>query len=197
MTINNQALLSLLKKGNEASFKVVYDHFYARLYFFVSEYIPNRDLAENILQDTFLTLWEKKDQLIADTNLNAYLYTVAKNFSLKKLRNDRYKQNIIQTSALSPTELELQSEALRKLDTSELIFEEMEAIISQTLSSLSPQCRLVFEMSRFQDLKNGEIAEKLNISPKTVEGHMTKALKTFKTSLKDYLPLLSFLFNTL
>ncbi len=187
--------MELLEDGDEASFKVVYNHFYSRLFYFVSEYIPNKDLVENILQDTFLTLWEKKSNLRAGTNLNAYLYTVAKNNSLKKLRDQRYRQALFQSPQLSEFELELQAGALDKLDTSEILFSEIEQIIQETLGTLPPQCKLVFELSRFQHRKNHEIAEELNISPKTVEGHMTKAIKAFKVSLKDYLPLISFLIH--
>tara|TARA_R110002050_G_C8722951_1_gene496560 strand:+ start:73 stop:666 length:594 start_codon:yes stop_codon:yes gene_type:complete len=195
MIRNNKQLLELLEDGDEASFKVVYNQFYSRLFYFVSEYIPNKDLVENILQDTFLTLWEKKSKLQTDTNLNAYLYTVAKNNSLKKLRDQRYRQALFQPAPLSDFELELQAGALDKLDTSEILFSEIEQIVQKTLDTLPPQCKLVFELSRFQHRKNTEIAEALHISPKTVEGHMTKAIKAFKMSLKDYLPVISFLIH--
>ena len=195
MIRNNKQLLELLEDGDEASFKVVYNQFYSRLFYFVSEYIPNKDLVENILQDTFLTLWEKKSKLQTDTNLNAYLYTVAKNNSLKKLRDQRYRQALFQSAPLSDFELELQAGALDKLDTSEILFSEIEQIVQKTLDTLPPQCKLVFELSRFQHRKNTEIAEALHISPKTVEGHMTKAIKAIRMSLKDYLPLISFLIH--
>lgn len=192
MIRNNSQLLELLQHGDEASFKIVYNHFYSRLFFFVSEYIPNKDIAENILQDTFLSLWEKKLKLVKDTNLNAYLYTIAKNNCLKRLRDAKYKNAIFQSGQLSEYEIELNTGALGKLDTSELIFSEIEQIIQTTMESLSPQCRQVFELSRFQHKKISEIAEKLGITTKTVEGHITKAIKVFKISLKDYLPLISF-----
>ncbi len=74
------------------------------------------------------------------------------------------------------------------------VFQEIEQIIQETLSSLSPQCRKVFEMSRLQEMKNREIAENLNISVRTVEGHISKGIKTLKIALKDYLPLVAHLF---
>jgi RNA polymerase sigma-70 factor (ECF subfamily) len=195
MIRNNKQLLELLEDGDEASFKVVYNQFYSRLFYFVSEYIPNKDVVENILQDTFLTLWEKKSNLQTGTNLNAYLYTIAKNNSLKKLRDQRYRQAVFQSARLSDFELELQAGALDKLDTSAILFFEIEQIVKKTLDTLPPQCKLVFELSRFQHRKNIEIAEELHISPKTVEGHMTKAIKAFRLSLKDYLPLISVLIH--
>ncbi len=193
MTLNNIQLIQLLENGDEASFKLVYNHFYSRLFFFISEYIPNKDIVENVLQDTFLTLWEKKLKLKPETNLNAFLYTIAKNNSLRKLREKRYQQKIFQSTQLSETEIELYVGALSNLDTSEILFVEIEDIIRNTLDSLPPQCKLVFEMSRFERKKNKEIAAELSISPKTVEGHITKAIKAFKLSLKDYMPIISFL----
>ncbi len=195
MIYSNQQLFSFLKKGDQASFKIVYDHFYSRLYYFVLEYVPNSDGAENIVQDTFLTLWEKYKQLREDTNLNAYLYTVAKNNSLKYLRDQKYSQKLFTSNQLSSVELELNVGSLEKLDTSTLVFEEIETIIKLTLDSLPEQCRIVFEQSRFEQKKNKEIAELLGISTKTVEGHITKALKIFRTSLKEYLPLVAFIFS--
>ncbi len=196
MIYNNQQLFKYLKKGDEESFKKVYDHFYSRLLYFVLEYVPNPDIAENIIQDTFLILWEKKTNLKPDTNLNAYLYTVAKNNSLKYLRDQKYSHKLFVSNQLSLSEQELNLSALEKMDTSTLVFEEIETIIKKTLETLPEQCRIVFEYSRFEEKKNKEIAEILNISTKTVEGHMTKALKVFRTSLKDYLPIATFLINS-
>ncbi|WP_163717767.1 RNA polymerase sigma-70 factor [Mangrovibacterium lignilyticum] len=187
--INNQ-LLSLLLSGDEESFKAVYNHFYSRLSFFVSQYVVHPDITENIIQDTFLTLWLKRSSLKADTNLNAYVFTVAKNNCLKRLRDQKYR-NKIMSSQVSEAEIELNTNALFKLDTNILAFEEINAIVKTTLESLPPTCKLVFEMSRFQMLRNQEIADTLGTSVKTVEGHITKAIKVLKNNLKDYLPLLS------
>jgi RNA polymerase sigma-70 factor (ECF subfamily) len=194
MRKNDRQLLDLLLNGDEASFKVVYDHFYPKLFYFVHEYIPHKDLAEDIVHDTFMSLWKKRLQLNPGTNLNAWLYTVAKNNSLKKIRDEKYRKAIFQSVQWSDYELELNAGALSGLDTSDLSFAEIERIIQTTLDQLPPQCRLVFELSRFSNKKNKEIADELDISVKTVEGHMTKAVKAFRMALKDYLPLVAFLF---
>jgi len=186
----NERLLNYLKSGNEESFKAVYNHFYPRLSFFVSQYVIHPDITENIVQDTFLTIWLKRSSLKSDTNLNAYIFTVAKNNCLKGLRDQKYRNKII-NSEVSEIELELNASALFRLDTNLLAFDEINAIVNATLESLSPTCKLVFEMSRFQMLKNQEIADSLGTSVKTVEGHITKAIKALKNSLKDYLPLLT------
>lgn len=190
----NNEIVKQFIKGDEASFKVIFNFFYPRLYYFVREYIPNDDLAENMVQDTFLTLWNKQNDLKEDTNINAWLYTVARNNCLKKLRDKKSQKNVFAHNHLNELELEMNMDALSVLDTSDLTFTEIERIIENTLAGLTPQCRRIFELSRFENKKNKEIAEELEISVKAVEGQITKALKVFKTTLKDYLPLVSYLF---
>jgi len=181
-------------KGDESSFKVIFNFFYPRLFHFIREYIPNDDLAENVVQDTFLTLWNNGPRLKDDTNLNAWLYTVARNNCLKKLRDNKARKTSSFSGQLNDLEMEMNIEALSVLDTSVMTFAEIERIIESTLAGLPLQCRRIFELSRFENKKNKEIAEELAISVKAVEGQITKALKAFKITLKDYLPLVSYLF---
>ena len=194
MVQNNKQLLELLMNGDEASFKVVYNHFYPKLFYFVHEYIPSKDLVEDVVQETFLILWKKRLLLNPDTNLNAWLYTVAKNNSLKKIRDEKYRKAVFREGRWTDFELELNVGALSKLDTSDLSFSEINRIIQTTLDRFPPQCRMVFELSRFDHKRNKEISDELGISLKTVEGHITKAIKIFRVALKDYLPLIAFLF---
>jgi RNA polymerase sigma-70 factor (ECF subfamily) len=194
MIDDEKYLFDKLRKGDEAAFKVIYNKYVPRLFYFVREYIPQSDIAENIIQDTLLTLWDKKASLADTTNLAAYLFTVAKNNCLYKLRDLKYSKKLYDSSDLGTLELKANLDALDSLDTSALTFQEIEQIIEDTLEQLPPQCRVVFQLSRFEDKKYKEIAEELNISVKAVEGHISKALKKFRTNLKDYLPLMAFLF---
>ena len=109
------------------------------------------------------------------------------------MRDKKYRQKLFSQS-IDDSEINLNINALDTIDTSIIAFQEMEQIIQETLSSLPPQCRKVFELSRIQEMKNKEIAEELNISVRTVEGHISKGIKTFKVALKDYLPLVAYLF---
>ncbi len=147
-----------------------------------------------MVQNTFLILWNKRNDLKEDTNINAWLYTVARNNCLEKLRGDKSQKNVFIHNHLNELELEINMDALSILDTSDLTFTEIEHIIENTLAGLAPQCRRIFELSRFENKKNKEIAEELEISAKAVEGQITRALKVFKATLKDYLPLVSYLF---
>lgn len=194
MNVNEKHLFEKIKKGDEAAFKIIYNKYVPRLYYFVYEYVPFNDIVENIIQETLMVLWNKKSELQDDTNLGAYLFTVAKNNCLYKLRDQRYRHKLFESTDLDDPELNANLDALSSVDTSLLTFMEIEEIIEATLSQLPPQCRMVFTASRFEDKKNREIAEELGISVKAVEGHITKALKSFRTTLKDYLPIVAFLF---
>lgn len=194
MSEKEKQLVKKLKNDDEIAFKVVYNQYFSRLYYFTLEFIPIEDLAENIVQDTFFTLWNKRNKLAENTNIGAYLFTVAKNNCLYRLRDQRYHQRLFQAGTFGEAELEMNKTVLEALDSSSYTFDEIERIISETLNQLPPQCKRVFMLSRFEDRKNKEIAEELNISVKVVEKHMTKALKIFRSALKDYLPLVAYLF---
>ena len=85
-------------------------------------------------------------------------------------------------------------DVLNTVDSSNYTFDEIDRIIKQTLEELPPQCKKIFMLSRFEERKNREIAEELNISVKVVEKHISKGLKRFKASLNEYLPLVAYLF---
>ncbi|HAZ00668.1 MAG: hypothetical protein A2W90_14425 [Bacteroidetes bacterium GWF2_42_66] len=194
MTENEKYLLERIKENDQQAFKAIHAKYFSRLYYFILEFIPLNDIAENIVQDTFFTLWNKRNELKDNTSLGAYLFTVAKNNCLSQLRYQRFRQKKNSSNSLVDMELTLNMEVLSSLDSSDFAFEEIERIIGKTLDELPPQCRKVFMLSRFEEKKNREIAEELNISVKVVEKHITKGLKIFKVALKEYLPLLSYLF---
>jgi RNA polymerase sigma-70 factor (ECF subfamily) len=191
---NDLEILEKIRNNDEVAFKVIFNKYYSRLYYFILEFISFDDIAENIVQDTFFTLWNKRHELKDDSNLSAYLFTVAKNNCLYRLRDQRYRQKLFTTNSLDQNELEMNMEVLNTLDSSAYTFEEIELIIERTLEELPPQCKKVFILSRFEERKNKEIAEELNISVKVVEKHISKGLKKFKVSLKDYLPFVAYLF---
>ena len=193
MVVSNKHLMEGLQNGDESTFEVIYKMYASRLYYFIYEYIPQKDISENIVQETLMVLWSKKSELTDNTNLGAYLFTVAKNNCLYKLREIKYRQRIFHNAEVKESELEANYIALESLETTRFNEIEIEQIIEHTLAQLPPQCRTVFNLSRFKGMKNREIAEELNISAKAVEGHITKALKVFRVALKDYLPFVAFI----
>ncbi len=152
---------------------------------FALRYVPEADEAKGIVHDVFVHLWERFDQLPADTNHRSYLYTAVRNRCLNFLR-DRKKMVTLDVVAEQPSAPEESA-----LETEQLAQE-----IDWAIRQLPDRCREVFELNRFEGLKYVQIAEKLGISVKTVETQMTKALAHLRTHLARYLSLLFFLWKT-
>ena len=192
MDLASKEILQKIISGDESSFEKIYLYYYRRLKYFSMQYISDSEACCNIIQDVFTELWDKRQTLHIDTNLHAWLFTVTKNKSLKMISQLKSRHNY--DNYIKYRELDINYKSLDAFDTSDIVFEELQIQIKATLEKLSPACRRVFEMSRFEDKKNREIAEELNLSIKTIEAQISKALRSLKTDLKDYLPLFYILF---
>ena len=177
-----------LKDGDVTAFEMFFKTYYQPLCNYAYTFIQDRDEAEEIVQSAFLSVWEKKDSLDIKTSLKSYLYTMVRNTSLNVIKHEKIKQRYV-GEALAVEERSHEGVAQAVLSS------ELEDRIQQAMEVLPEQCRLVFKLSRFEELKYAEIAEQLEISIKTVENHMGKALKIMREQLKDYLPLLIVLMN--
>jgi RNA polymerase sigma-70 factor (ECF subfamily) len=193
LELAGKEIVQKIISGDEPSFEKVYRYFYPRLNYFAKQYVFDNEISKNIVQDVFTELWDRRNTLKEETNLNAWLFTVTKNKSLKIISHLKSQKNY--DSYFRARQLDVNYIALNDFDTSNFVFEELQAHINTALEKLSPACRKVFELSRFEDRKNKEIAEELNLSIKTVEAHISKALRSLKADLKDYLPLFYILFH--
>jgi len=186
--INNQIIL-----GNTKAFDNLFRMFYSRLLSFAQSYLRDTVVAENMVQDAFLLLWERREMLRQDSNIQAWLLTVVKNNILNYIERQKRQTKIENTYAeRTIREMELRISSLKDCDPEYVFSAEVTEIIRKALSSLPEQCRKVIIMSRFDQMSNKEIAEKLNISVKGVEYHITNALKKLRLELKDYLLYLFF-----
>jgi RNA polymerase sigma-70 factor (ECF subfamily) len=177
-----------LTTGDITAFEMIFRTYYQPLCNYAYTFLQDREEAEEIVQSTFTSIWEKHSALSIRTSAKAYLYAMVRNACLNAIKHEKIKQkHVVEEVALSP----------RSHDsvTSTVTSTELEARIQQALEELPEQCRLVFKMSRFEELKYNEIAEQLNISVKTVENHIGKALKIMRDQLKDYLPILISIMN--
>lgn len=156
--------------------------YYQPLCNYAYTYVQDRDEAEEIVQATFLNIWEKRNNLAIHTGVKPYLYAMVRNACLNVLKHEKIKQ---QHAAMEMAVADRSVEST----TRTVMAMELETRIYQAMDKLPEQCRLVFKLSRFEELKYGEIAEQLNISVKTVENQMGKALRIMREQLKDYLPL--------
>jgi len=151
-------------------------------------FVQDRDEAEEIVQSAFLSVWEKRESLEIRTSLKSYLYTMVRNACLNVIKHKKIKQKHV-NEELAIADRSHESVSQRVYSS------ELEQRIQVSMEKLPEQCRLVFKLSRFEELKYAEIADQLNISVKTVENQIGKALKIMREELKDYLPLIIVLMN--
>ena len=150
--------------------------------------VRDEAIAEDIVQDIFFNFWKKKDHLNITTSIAAYLKRSATNAGIDYLRKKRPTSD----QALDINEPIYQHLATESNQSDETIrTEELSNHIEAALELLPPRCKEVFMLNRFEDMSYGEVADTLNISVKTVENQMGKALKILRVALKDYLPLLA------
>lgn len=160
------------RNGISEIFKEYFDIVCMRIY----RIIPERQIAEDLSQDVFLDLWRRRDTLNIKSTLKGYLLKSALNKSLNYIRDNKFELQ--------------QSDQLYKIQTNEsspqikLEIEEQQALVNAAINTLPEKCRLVFVLSRYEQLSYKEIAQKLDISVKTVENQMSKALKSLRISLK-------------
>ncbi|MCT4586484.1 MAG: RNA polymerase sigma-70 factor [Carboxylicivirga sp.] len=178
------------KKGDKRLFKQVFDSFYKGLFLFARKYIASDSEVEDLLQEVFVMLWEKKDQLADAMSLKAFLYVSVRNKALNKLRHqkvvDEHQKEML---------LNLSGEAFYKEN---LIEEETYRLLLNAIDTLPVQTRRVCQMV-MNGARNVDIAEELEISKHTVKYHKQQAFSVLREKLSDYvyvLPILIALFET-
>jgi len=176
---SDQELVLRVRAGDQAAFQTLFQTYHGPLCAFVYHYLGARDLAEEIVQDVFLFVWERREAWDVKTSVKNYLFTAARNGALSYLRHER----VIERHA--PEAIELLSSPAPRPDR-ELNARELGAAVSRAVSQLPPRCRLIFSLHRQQQLTYSEIAEVLELSPKTVEVQMGRALKALRKSLEAF-----------
>lgn len=161
-------------------FRELFKNYYNSLLLYAFKNLNNRQAAEDVVQDVFLALWKRKDEVDFTKPMRGYLYKSVYNRSINYL--------ITQRNALS-----IQDKSIRNLLHNEVVdYDQQESLLLKEISdelktfveTLPPQCKKVFILSRGHQLKNKEIAIQLDVSEKTVEGHLSKALKELRNHFK-------------
>jgi len=181
--------------SEEALFRQLFEKHYKGLVKFALSYLHDKYLAENIVQESFIALWEKRTVLHENSNIKAYLVIIVRNRCINHLettRNHLRIQGILRELLLREINIDLYT--LQSLDPQELFKGEIEHILESAIDELPFKTRKVFTLSRVLGNTNREISRRLNITEKGVEFHMTKALKALHIKLRDYFPVLLFLF---
>lgn len=160
---------------------------------FAYMYIRDKDISEDIVMEAMMSYWENRHKIMDNSNALAYVLTVVKNRCLNYLKQKKMHRESIETLQMHENwKLDLQIATLEALVPSDIFSKEIQDLVNKTLSGLSQRSREIFMMSRYDNMSNKEIAEKLNISVKTVEYHITVCLKKLRVALKDYICMLLF-----
>jgi len=179
---NNKEIIEALNEGNEAVFDYVYRYYFRSLYGFCSQYVLSAE-AEEIVQDTMIWLWENRKQLIATLKLKSLLFTIVRNKALNRISHQKVKSKV---------HLEITEKYEKEFTSPDFyLYNELFVIYKNALDKLPKNFRQAFEMNRNEELTHKEIAEKLRVSPQTVNYRISGALKILRIELKEYLPLTS------
>ena len=179
MKETDRKIFKEIKKGNLVTFEKLFRKYYAGLCNYAGKYLKDLDRSEEVVQELFYKLWEKRNKLEINVSLKSYLYRAVYNGCLQYLNHRAIEikyENYYKKQS---------KEYFR--DASEAMnMQELNEIINETLNSLPERCRNIFILNRQDGLKYREIAKKLDLSIKTVEANMGKALKLLRKNLKNY-----------
>lgn len=177
----------MVRFDSRTDFEWVYRAYFLRMRRFAREYVLWDEEAENVVQDVFALLWEKREELRVESNLDAYLFSLVKHRCLNYLRHQEIAEEYRQEQASKLYALERLGDGMGEVD--------LEEAIRVAIEKLPERCREIFVMSRMEGKKYREIAEALGLSANTVENQIGIALKKLREELRDYLPLLCLLLN--
>lgn len=169
-------VIASLKKGDQKMFEHLYSVYFEKLCFFLLNYTQDKEIIEDIVQDTFVKLWINREKLMISTSFNSYLYKSVYNNFIDNYRKRKKRDTLLESYyqlalyKIIDTDQEYKEERLNKLD--------------KCIAELPPKCKEVFISIKLSGMKYKEVASTLNISLKTVEGHIRKAYVFIKNCMK-------------
>lgn len=173
-TDDNILILRLIKEGDRLAFRHLFETYFTPLCRFMHLYISEKAVVEELALDLFMHIWENRQTLQIQVSLKSYLFQAARNRCLNELRKQK------KTVSLDEISDEIIDAGVYSLEETEL-----QNLIQEAVLALPDKCREVFDLSRNESLSNREIADRMNISVKTVEAQITKALKRIKSFLGE------------
>lgn len=172
-------------------FTYLYNHHYQRFFRFANNYIHDEAVAEDLVVDAMLYFWENRSRLPEEMNEVAYIFTTIKHKCLNYLQHLSIETEVHdKLYEAKQWEVATKIATLEAFDPNDLYNKEILVLVEESLSKFSPQTQIIFRMSRFENMSHKEIAQKMGISTKSVEFHISKVLKELRLSLKDYLVIL-------
>ena len=185
--ITDNNVMIYLREGNEYAFRFIFDKYYDFLCMVADSYLRDEYISETIVGDIIYNLWEIKDNIDIKYSLRSYLVRSVKNRCINYLQQEYIQREISINQYEEKAAIEELFFIENKHPLESLLEQELENKINSIINELSPECRAVFKMSRFDGMKYEEIASELNISVNTVKYHMKNALGKLRLELKDYI----------
>ncbi|QGY46346.1 RNA polymerase sigma-70 factor [Maribellus comscasis] len=179
--LHEKILIDGLREGNSKIYDYLFHYYYSGLVIFSYRLVEDMDTAEDIVQDFFFRLWFNREELVIRQSLKSYFFSAVKNRSLDFLKRKKIGIRI-------EKELSYVRAGTGNEEQNFLVQAELEEQIKIAIEKLPEKCKKVFLMNRFEGMKPAEIAKYENISVRTVEGHIGKAIRILRTELEAYLP---------
>ncbi len=184
---NEILLIRAFKEGNEKAFEKLFDKYHKNLYAYLFRLLNSKEDAEEIVQETFIKIWEKRKDFIEGYSFDAFLFKIAKN-SFISLTRKKVNHNVFEKHP------EIYSEIDPNNSENYIIYKETKEIIDSIINGLPPKRKEIFRLRKIENLSRNEIAEKLGISVVTVDNQIMKANTYMKEQFKKYSLLLLILF---
>ncbi|MCL6219836.1 RNA polymerase sigma factor [Zunongwangia pacifica] len=171
----NEELLSSLKNGDEKAFEYIFDTLHDKLLAFAMGYTRDKAIAKDLVQQSFIKLWEKRKDLAENTIIPAYMFTVCRNNFIDKYRQDQ-KKVLLTDKIYLESVLDAEAESEEKM-----LYKKQ--LLEQAIEKLPKKCKEVFLLKHKENLRQKEIAAYLEISEKTVEDHVSRAMRMLRNEL--------------
>jgi len=182
----DRKILKRFKEGDAEAFDVIYHNYSKKMFHFALGLVKDEDISKDLVQEVFVNLWEKRGQVDLNLNFDNYIFTIAYNSIRKYFRKKSIETKVIDHLVKNSPEI------IESVDGT-VIYNELLGLASKTIENLPPKRKIVYKLSRQDGMKIKEIASKLNISTRTAENHLVKALKHLKEELSG-ISLLTLLF---
>ena len=184
---NNDEFLEI-KTVTSSTFQYLYKNHSRHMYFYALKFL-NTEQAHDIVQDVFVKLWEKREEIIFKTSVKSYLFIMVRNGCLLFLEKQLVRREYRDQKA-HRIKIEEARYYIARGGEKSLIEKDFSVLVASAMSKLPARCSEVFKLCKIEKLKHAEVAERLSISQKTVEKHMSQALKILRLELKEFLPVL-------
>lgn len=183
MEKDNKKIIEAIIKGDERVFEQVFREYFIRLFNYACQYIIDREIARDMVQETFMKLWENRTGLDPEGSLISMLFRITHNNSLNYLKHLNVHKKYSESVRKNLMNYRLNYAALKDETSEMIIYRELQEKVNKAIEQLPPKCKEIFVLSRSKELKHKEIAKQLNISVKTVENQITEALRRIRLYL--------------